>query len=198
MFLDKKLLELCIHDNGVPFSRLQNVQNAGLSYPMAINAHRKMPKAARPRICSYEKKKWRAQTGLTEKSHHLRTSLFLRASRLPSDDQARPWEKGQTDKARHQTTCPEEPWKLPSHLLRKEGSCAIHTRYCFGRSHTLHHHKSMQCRQVFLFLQTRKLKLRTARNITRMVVSECRLRRQTRSFWLQSPSLWRPMGNLLS
>lgn len=46
MFLDKKLLELCIHDNGVPCSRLQNVQNAGLSYPMAINAHRKMPKAA--------------------------------------------------------------------------------------------------------------------------------------------------------
>lgn len=75
MFLDKKLLELCIYDNGVPFSQLQNVQNAGLSYPMAINAHRKTPKAARPRIHSYEKKKWRAQTGLTEKSHHLRTSL---------------------------------------------------------------------------------------------------------------------------
>lgn len=83
-------------------------------------------------------------------------------------------------------------------LLRKEGSCAIQTRYCFGRSHTLHHHESMQCRQIFFFLQTRKLKLRTMRNITRMVQSVNALRRQTRSFWLQSPSLWRPMSNLLS
>lgn len=65
----------------------------------------------------------------------------------------------------------------PDHMSRRameatitfaqKGSCAIHTRYCLGRSHTLHHHKSMQRRQIFFFLQTRKLKPRTVRDITR-------------------------------
>lgn len=135
-----------------------------------------MPKAARPRVCSYEKKSDAHRQGCRRS---LTTCALASFSKLPGSLQVTRHVRKKKDK---QGTPLDHMSRRAITLLRKEGSCAIHTRYCFGRSYTLHHHKSVRCRQISSLLQTRKLKLRTQRNITRMVQSVNGLRRQTRSF----------------